>query len=116
MDKIAQYHHAIVAEMEYQASIPIANRPNTERHLIIDEKRRRYVLFNIGWEDVQYVYGILFHLELKDDGKIWVHENFTDIVLGENLAVRGVNRDDIEVGWVDPFTRELAAKQKAQGM
>ena len=113
MDRLTTYHQAIVAEMEYQASIPISNRPDTQRHLIIDPERRRYALFNLGWDGNDFIHGLLFHLELKADGMIWLHANFTDIEISRNLIERGVDPKHIEISWIEPALRRLmeAAKE-----
>jgi len=115
MDRLTTYHQAIVAEMEYQASIPISNRPDTQRHLVIDPERRRYVLFNVGWDGNDFIHGLLFHLELKEDGKIWLHANFTDIEIGQNLIERGIDPQHIEISWIEPALRQLIEEAKEGG-
>ena len=107
MDRLSTYHAAIVAELEYQASIPIANRPDTQRHIVVDAERRRYVLFNLGWDGDDYVHGLLFHLELKEDGMIWLHANKTDTQIGQNLVARGIDPQHIEISWIEPALRRL---------
>ena len=52
-------------------------------------------------------------MELKADGMIWLHANFTDIEIGQNLIERGVDPQHIEISWIEPALQRLmeAAKE-----
>lgn len=48
---------------------------------------------------------MLLHLEIRE-GKIWIQENNTDILVAEILLEKGVKRDDIILGLKPYFVRE----------
>ncbi len=51
MDKVEQYKQLIKEEMEYQASIKIANIPDVPARLFIGENNQFFTLYFIGWQD-----------------------------------------------------------------
>ncbi|MGY6528775.1 MAG: element excision factor XisI family protein [Cyanobacterium sp.] len=59
----------------------------------------------MGWDKQKRIYSVLLHLEIRE-GKIWIQENNTDILVAEILLEKGVKRDDIILGLKPYFVRE----------
>ena len=75
------------------------------RKVLIDEKQHSYQLISMGWYDGQrYVYNIAFHLEIID-GKIWLQQNNTDILIADELIENGIPKDKIVLGFIAPQDR-----------
>lgn len=74
--------------------------------LIMDEKQHNYLLLTNGWLRGSRFYGILIHVELKEDGKVWLHDDNTDLVVVDWLLERGIPKKDIVLGWHTPSMRE----------
>ncbi|MEZ4934662.1 MAG: element excision factor XisI family protein [Saprospiraceae bacterium] len=74
-------------------------------HLVIDREKDEYLLLWVGWTDIKYHHGLMFHFQIID-GKIWIHENRTDIDIVEVLTEKGVPKSDIVLGFVAPYLRE----------
>jgi XisI protein len=53
------------AEMEYQ--------------LISDIQNHHYQVIRTGWYDDGFVYNVLFHFQIKPNGKIWILLSGTDL-------------------------------------
>ena len=106
--KLEKYRGAIMDFLENEAKIP-AVVGNINRQVIADHERGQYLLVNTGWRDTLHVNSIIYHLELKPEGKIWVHANWTDQLIDEDLAERGVDPSDIVVGFLPDYYRDLAA-------
>ena len=43
----------------------------TEIQLIFDKDRHHYQLLNLGWKKQKRIYGVIVHIDLKDN-KIWI--------------------------------------------
>ncbi len=79
---------------------------DAEHHLIIDEKRHSYLLLSDGWLGASRFYGILIHAEVKKDGKVWLHDDNTELIVVDWLLERGIPKKDIVLGWHAPSMRE----------
>lgn len=106
MDKIAKYKQLIHEEMEYQASIRIANIPDVPPKLFIGENRRFFTLYFIGWQGKEYIHHYLFNIEIIGD-KVWVHEDATDIFIAGKLVERGIQKEDIVLGYIPKYARTI---------
>ncbi|MEK7256758.1 MAG: element excision factor XisI family protein [Bacteroidota bacterium] len=105
MDKISKYRGILENYLQYRASLKIANSPDEKAHLVIDREKDEYVLLWVGWSGVSYKHGLMFHFQIVD-GKVWIHENRTDIDLVEVLSEAGILSEDIIPGFVEPYLRE----------
>ncbi len=73
---------------------------------ITDEARGHYLVFNNGWRDNQHrIYGVVVHIEVKKEGKIWLHHDGTDLIVGQMLLDRGVPKTDLVLGFHAPIMR-----------
>ena len=111
MERVAskqeKYRRAVLDFLETEAKVP-AVVGKIERKVVADDQRGEYLLVNTGWRGTLHVNSIIYHLELKPDGKLWVHANWTDQLIDEDLAERGVDPADIVLGFVPDYYRELA--------
>jgi XisI protein len=112
MDKITKYRDIIRGLLEESSGIKPANLPEVENQLLFDEKRDRYQLLRLGFENRRRVYYCVFHLELKN-GKIWVQEDATDAPIVYRLEAAGVPKEDIVLGFHAPYKRTIAGYASA---
>ncbi len=76
-----------------------------QNRIVADTKRHAYVLISFGWRKNQsYTHLLCFHLEIIN-GKIWIHENNTEAMIADELMEKGVAREDIVLGFLEPETR-----------
>ncbi|NJN66570.1 MAG: XisI protein [Chloroflexaceae bacterium] len=104
MDTVAKYRKIIHRILDdYLAYIP--SQEHIETLAICDDVNRHYLIMDIGWQDPHRVYNVFFHLRLKDDGKIWIEEDWTEEGIVTELMNAGVPGTDIEMGYQPPEMR-----------
>lgn len=103
MDKIAHYEQIICEILEDYAQIKNATS-ELHSHLIIDRERKHYQLLTIGWRKETYIYMVAFHLSI-DQGKIWIHQNNTEVLIADELCEKGVSKSDIVLGFISEYAR-----------
>ncbi|WP_017293076.1 XisI protein [Geminocystis herdmanii] len=83
------------------------NNNQIESQLIFDIENNHYLLVDVGWQEKQYIYGTIIHIDIKGD-KIWIQQNNTEINLAEYLQKKGVNKENIVIGLHSPFMRQFS--------
>ena len=51
-------------------------------------------------------YGCFLHVEVKDNGRIWIRRDGTDLDFGQQLLDEGVLKSDLVLGFHSPRMRE----------
>jgi hypothetical protein len=82
------------AEMEYQA--------------ISDTQNHHYQVIRTGWYDDGFIYNVLFHFQIKANGKIWILTNQTDIPLEPLFEKWHIPKSDIVPAFHTPEIRAFA--------
>lgn len=105
MDRLKQ-HTSIVKELVRHIST-LGKRPDDpiQAHVIEDDKKGHYLIFSDGWRGERRVYGSYLHLEVKPDGKVWLHHDGTDLEVALMLIDKGIKRSDIVLGFQPPIVR-----------
>lgn len=80
-------------------------RENTNYQLIIDKQRHHYQVVRMHWDRNIFQYMVIFHFEIKADGKIWLWVNNTDILVAEELVNLGIPAHEIVLGFHSPQMR-----------
>lgn len=78
----------------------------TEKELIFDCQRNRYLVVHVGWEDEKRAYGSVIHVDIKD-GKIWIQRDLTEEGIANELVELGVPKSDIVLGFRAPHVRQF---------
>lgn len=99
MEKIEKYQQILTDFLEEYSKISYANAPALEQQVIIDTKRNHFELVSLGWNKGQFVHDVVFHFDIKEN-KIWILQNWTDIKLSRELVNRGIEANDIVIGFV----------------
>lgn len=106
MDRIAQYAQIAKSVLTELYDRYAQSTQDVQHHLILDDERRQYVLITDGWLGDSRFYGIAIHLEVRDNGRLWVHDDNTDLVIVDELLARGIPKQDMVLGWHPPSMRE----------
>lgn len=84
------------------------NIPGIDFQLVIDKNNNHYQLVESGWYEKTYIYNVVFHFQIKSNGKIWLLANNTDTPVAEELIKRGIPATDMVIGFhpveMRPFT------------
>jgi XisI protein len=106
MDKIKKYQAIIKKMLQSQADILVPTMPKIEYQVIIDNENNHFQLVMTGWNAKDhFVYAVLFHFDIKADGKIWILVNNTDVLIAEELIKKGVLKSDIVLGFHSELVR-----------
>ncbi|MCU0347708.1 MAG: XisI protein [Saprospiraceae bacterium] len=106
MEKIANYKLAAKEVLSEIAARKNRSRNSTTYQLITDEITGNYLLLRNGWQGGTRLYGIIIHVEVKADGKVWLQQDATDLVIADLLMEKGVATDDVILGFLTPAMRE----------
>ncbi len=68
---------------------------------LCDFEGKHFQLMNVGWRKDNYYCYIVFHFDIKN-GKVWIQENRTDMLIGQELVSRGIPKSDIVLGLRPP--------------
>jgi hypothetical protein len=107
MERRERHRQAIRQLLSDRAALDYSySNPEIETQLIFDAESDRYLLLDVGWDELKRVYHCFIHLDLKD-GKIWIQRNMTETDLAKELVNMGVSPDDIVIGLHPPYKRPL---------
>jgi hypothetical protein len=107
MDNTLIYEKAIIELLEEYAAF-WDTEESIKNHIIIDKERQRYQLTIIGWRsDNRFVHSVAFYIEIQK-GKVWIHQNNTEALIADELAAKGIAKEDIVLGFVAPQLRSYS--------
>ncbi len=104
MDKLKKYQDIVIGYLEEQAKIVPANMPDIESFVIADRQGNHFQLLQLGWQDDRYIFTVVFHFDIIN-GKIWFQRNITEHDVVDVLMERGIERNDIVLGFRPPYAR-----------
>ncbi len=106
MDRTADYV-ALIKQViaEIMEGMPPDSEVKSE--FLFDEQRKHYEIMQIGWLYERRVHGTVIHCDVID-GKIWVQHDGTDFGVADWLAVHGVPKTDIVLGFRAPDVRQYS--------
>lgn len=106
MDKVNKLENAIITALNTYLE-KWKNPQPSPYHLVIDKENKRYVLFEMGFEDRIFYHFPVFHLAINND-KIWIFEDKSEEGLADLLQAQGVSQDDIVLGYFSEAYRAIA--------
>ena len=105
MDNVIK-HRQLVRNMLAEIADTFRRNSNWEIIEAFDEEHGQYLLFTDGWQGEHRDYGCFMHLEVKQDGKIWLRRDGTDLDIGQQLLDENVAKSDIVLAFHSPQKRE----------
>jgi XisI protein len=104
---IRKYENIIISTLSEYAEMFNQQRDGLEATVIVDKIGRHYQLLNCGWWKETYQFYVIFHFDIKE-GKVWLQENRTDILIAQELMHRGIAQKDIVLGLQEPELRAVS--------
>ncbi len=98
------YEDIVIQTLEEYAEMFNQQRDGLEATVIIDREGKHYQLLNSGWRKDEYQFYVIFHFDIKD-GKVWLQENRTDVLIAQELSDKGIPKKDIVLGLQYPELR-----------
>jgi hypothetical protein len=106
MEKVV-LHKQIVLEIVKEIYEMTPSDEQSETQLITDLEHGHFVLFSIDWYQGKREYLPFVHLDVREDGKIWIQHDGTDLVIAQWLLDKGVAKQNIVLAWHSPDRRAL---------
>jgi hypothetical protein len=113
MEKIAKYKAIAKEVLSALTDRKNRSRRSATYQLIADEANGNYLLLRNGWQGGTRLYGIIIHVDVKEDGKVWLQQDATDLVVADLLLENGVAAEDLVLGFMTPAMREDMAAEVA---
>lgn len=108
MDKVKKYQDIIIHFLEkYETENKNAFGNDIKYRIILDRNSNSFQLLSTGWKDNHYLFGPIFHFDIID-GKIWMQCNNTEYEVVDELMARGVDKQDIVLGFLPPYARQFS--------
>ena len=104
-NKIEKYEKIIVSTLREYAEAFNQHKSTVEAKVIADYEGKHFQLLNCGWQNDKYLFYVIFHFDILN-GKVWVQENRTDVLIAHELVEKGVDKKDIVLGLQFPELRE----------
>lgn len=98
------YEDIVIQTLEEYADMFNQQRDGLEAKVIVDREGKHYQLLNSGWRKDEYQFYVIFHFDIKN-GKVWLQENRTDVLIAKELTDRGIPKQDIVLGLQYPELR-----------
>jgi len=76
-----------------------------DSQVIYDDERGHYLLLNLGWNEMERLYGVTIHIDVRED-KIWIQQDWTDVGVANQLIEKGVPQEKIVLAFHAPYRRK----------
>lgn len=107
MDKITKHKKIAREVLEEVGTIRTKARFLMRTQYLFDDEHGQYMLYKYGWKSSsRRIYGNVAHLEIAEDGKIWLHHDGTGLELANILVEKGVAKSDIVLAFHPEIVRE----------
>jgi hypothetical protein len=84
-----------------------------EYQFIQDKETKNFQVVRSGWDNNRYLYLVLFHFQIKENGKIWVFANNTDIDLERVFQDLSIPKSEIVPAFQPVYMRAYAGFAEA---
>ncbi|MEL7035680.1 MAG: XisI protein [Cyanobacteria bacterium J06592_8] len=84
----------------------LGDDPNSQLHLIVDEKNDHYLLLETGWQGEHRIYGSFIHLDIINN-KIWIQHDGTEEGVALELTAQGIDKQQIVLGFKSLERRKI---------
>jgi|GEM_PF-2928931 len=105
-DKINELEKAIFTVLNIYTE-KWQNAAPSPYHLVVDTARKRYVLFEMGFEGRIFYHFPVFHVAIENE-QIWMFEDKSEEGIGALLQEQGVSAADIVLGYYSEAYRAVA--------
>lgn len=105
--KYEQYRRIVTSVLDQQPALVYVRADDPiETHAIYDDKRGRYLIYQIGWSGKSRTHSALIYVRIHN-GKIWIEEDWTEDGITPELLAAGIPKEDIVLGFRHPSMRPL---------
>ena len=103
MDKSLEKFDFIKQYLESNLSFPNRHFPGLKDEIIVDENREHLLHILRGWDNDQYLYKVLYHVQITEDEIIAIHHQDIDKPLIEELVALGIPAEGITLNYAEKY-------------
>jgi hypothetical protein len=108
MGKIEKYQDILIDYLsEYARNSRPVNLPDVEAKVVSDKETNSFQFLRIGWQGDRFIFSVVFHFDIKPNGKVWLQINNTEREVVDVLMEKGILKEDIVLGFQPPYARTL---------
>lgn len=104
---IEQYSTIIIDWLSEYADNVNRQYPDTY-DVVVDRKHHHYQVVGTYWKDDVFKLTIIFYLQIKPNGKVWLLVNNTDLLVFDELMERGIPKTDLVIGFLPESLRQYS--------
>ncbi len=104
MEKLLTYR-AYIKQLVEHLGADLPSSSDVETQYIFDTEHDHYQLFQVGWDNYEWIHGCILHIDIKNE-KIWIQHNGTELGIAEEFTTLGVPKEDIVLGFQAPYKRK----------
>ena len=106
MERVTQYRKLVKSFInEFYTTYFYREGQVIEKMLIEDDTHGQYLIFSEGWKNSSRYYGCSVHIQVRDNGRVWLHHDGTDLSVGQMLLDAGIPKTDLVLGFHSPSMR-----------
>ena len=106
MENIEKYKNIVKNSLlEIAKMIPSDNKIEVET--IFDDKNGHYLLMTVGWDETRREYATILHIDVKNNAKVYLQHDGTDLEFALRLAEKGIPTMDMVIAYRAPFQRHF---------
>jgi len=96
MDKLNRYRGIIESKLNEVVALSegAITTKQLREQVVFDRQRDNYLIFQEGWDGSRRIHGFVVHLEILN-GKILIHEDWTEHGIARELEAAGIPKTDI---------------------
>lgn len=100
MDKLDRYRDIIESRLREEVALSegAITTKQLRDQMVFDRQRDNYLIFREGWDGSRRIHSFVVHLEILN-GKILIHEDWTEHGIARDLETAGVPKSDIVLGF-----------------
>jgi hypothetical protein len=103
MDKKIMYENILLSFLQTESKKDIEG---IDFQVIKDVENNHYQLVETGWYAKRFIHAVLFHFQIKPNGKVWILANNTEELVAEELVKKGIAASDIVLSFVPEKVRQ----------
>lgn len=104
MDILDEYRNIIKRILQYYADLPYSYG-DVKTSVFISQEQNQFLLIDESWQNGLRVYGIVVHVEIRNE-KIWIQRDGIEDGITEELLEAEIPKDKIILAFHPPEVRQ----------
>ena len=106
MDQVKTFRSIVRATLADLVTSHYAQMGSLLATQVSDEENGHYMIFLEGWQKMRHLYGTSIHVQVRDDGKVWIYRDSSSVIIIDQLEKAGIPTSQMVVTWHPPVARK----------